>query len=241
VAIFKSLIINHKTKTMKNLIYKTTCGDDFSNVAKKCQQKATDKRNVQFDFNGITCIVSPTTNLEWLWRDYMNANRMDWKTIGHDCLPEYLVEVQAEIDKRNIEAEARAEQQRKEYEAKDKSERELFEAKTQGIEIDVLDKKEWNDWKDKNNDPYGKCCCDYAEGWAKLMQVEIAKGKTVKDCAEETSFQLGFYGITGFMYGCAVSMLAKCWKHGEELRKWHNKEYNHEGEGVVNPAVMTIG
>jgi len=48
-------------------------------------------------------------------------------------------------------------------------------------------------------------------------------------------------GITGFMYGCAVNLLSQCWKHGEELRKWHNKEYGHEGDGVVNPAVFTIG
>lgn len=27
----------------------------------------------------------------------------------------------------------------------------------------------------------------------------------------------------------------------EELRKWHNKEYNYEGDGVVNPAILTIG
>jgi hypothetical protein len=24
------------------------------------------------------------------------------------------------------------------------------------------------------------------------------------------------------------------------LRKWHNKEYNYEGEGTVNPAILTI-
>ena len=43
------------------------------------------------------------------------------------------------------------------------------------------------------------------------------------------------------MYGCAVSILSQCWKYGEELRKWHNKEYNYDGDGVVNPAVLTIG
>lgn len=42
------------------------------------------------------------------------------------------------------------------------------------------------------------------------------------------------------MYGCAVNILAQCWKYGEELRKWHNKEYNYNGNGVVNPAVLTI-
>jgi len=43
------------------------------------------------------------------------------------------------------------------------------------------------------------------------------------------------------MYGCAVSMLSQCWKYGEELRRWHNKEWGHEDtDGIVNPAVLTI-
>ena len=59
--------------------------------------------------------------------------------------------------------------------------------------------------------------------------------------AENCSKQVDFMGITGAMYGMAVSILAKCWKHGEALRKWHNKEWGHEDtEGVVNPAVFTI-
>lgn len=74
------------------------------------------------------------------------------------------------------------------------------------------------------------------------MQSEIAKGKTIAECAEKCSFQLGFLGITGFMYGCAVGILSVCWKHGEELRKWHNKKYNvkEDEKGVVNPALLTI-
>lgn len=27
----------------------------------------------------------------------------------------------------------------------------------------------------------------------------------------------------------------------EFLRKWHNKEYGYDGDGVVNPAVITVG
>jgi hypothetical protein len=62
----------------------------------------------------------------------------------------------------------------------------------------------------------------------------------LREIAEPTSFELGFLGITGFMYGAAVQILSKCWKHGEDLRKWHNNEYGHEGEGVVNPAILTL-
>jgi hypothetical protein len=81
----------------------------------------------------------------------------------------------------------------------------------------------------------------YARRWAKYMQTLIAQGKTVAEIAEETSFDADLDGITGFMYGCAVSALSECWKWGEELRKWHNGKYGHEdSDGVVNPAVLTI-
>ena len=107
--------------------------------------------------------------------------------------------------------------------------------------MEFSDKAIFDNQRAINTDGYGKCCVDYAESWAKLMQVAISNGETVVQCAERTSHELGFYGITGFMYGAAVSILAASWKHGEELRKWHNKEYNHEGDGVVNPAILTIG
>jgi hypothetical protein len=53
-------------------------------------------------------------------------------------------------------------------------------------------------------------------------------------------------GITGFMFGCAVLVLAKCWKYGEALRRWHNRdtqigtEGDHANEtgGVLNPALI---
>ena len=107
--------------------------------------------------------------------------------------------------------------------------------------IELKDIEGWNKSREANTDPYGKAALDYAEGWAKLMQIEISKGNKLVSVAEKTSHELGFMGITGFMYGCAVNLLSQCWIHGEELRKWHNKEYGHEGDGVVNPAVLTIG
>lgn len=65
--------------------------------------------------------------------------------------------------------------------------------------------------------------------------------KAIVDNAERLSHDADVEGITGFMYGCAVNILAQCWEYGEELRKWHNKEYGYEGDGVVNPAILTVG
>lgn len=91
-----------------------------------------------------------------------------------------------------------------------------------------------------SHDGYSLAVMNYLTRWADLMETEIAKGKKLADIAEKTSHKADTEGITGFMYGCAVNILAQVWEHGEELRKWHNKEYDYEGDGVVNPAIITI-
>lgn len=75
------------------------------------------------------------------------------------------------------------------------------------------------------------------------MQIEIAKGKTIAECYGYTQKGLGFLGITGFQFGCAVSVLSQTWKYGEELRNVHNKKYgvSEEKKGTVNPAILSVG
>lgn len=220
-----------------------SAGNNFSTVAEKAKQIATEKNvTVEFEFNGVTCLVDKNTNLEWLYRDYSNSWTMDWKTVGADCLPAYEPEVQAELEKRT---KARAEKQAIEdavYRAKEAKDKKEFEAKVEGIELDFSDVEGWNKSREVNSDGYGGAALDYAEGWAKLMQIEIAKGKTVAECYDYSQKGLGFLGITGFQFGCAVSVLSQTWKHGEELRKVHNKKYgvSEEKKGTVNPAILTV-
>ncbi len=102
------------------------------------------------------------------------------------------------------------------------------------------EKENWEKCVENNKDPYGLGIIRYAIKWANFMEEEISNGKQVKDIADETSRKADTEGITGFMYGCAVKILSAVWKYGEELRKWHNKEYNYNGDGVVNPAILNI-
>lgn len=112
----------------------------------------------------------------------------------------------------------------------------------------ILEGKEqdYKDWYDKNLDAYGHACFTYAERWAEMLEELIGSNENnamqiIVENAEKTSLEADTEGITGFMYGMAVSILSHCWKYGEYLRKWHNKEYNYDGDGVVNPAVLTVG
>ena len=81
------------------------------------------------------------------------------------------------------------------------------------------------------------------------MERKVAEGHQIKDIASEAEREADEEGITGFMYGCAVGILAHVWKHGEELRVWHNlkTQFSTEGEeanlsgGVLNPALLCVG
>jgi hypothetical protein len=106
--------------------------------------------------------------------------------------------------------------------------------------MNIINKDEYLKGKSKNTDFYGKGIYDFAEKWADLMEQEFKQGRAIRDFADETSREADTDGITGFMYGCAVEILSKYWEHGEELRLWHNSHYGHTGDGVVNPAVLTI-
>lgn len=95
---------------------------------------------------------------------------------------------------------------------------------------------------------YARGIVAYAEAWASVMEERMAAGATVADCADKASYDANYDGVTGFMYGCAVGLLAQHWTHGEELRRWHNlkTQIGNEGEkanesgGVLNPAILTI-
>lgn len=104
----------------------------------------------------------------------------------------------------------------------------------------VKDTPVYEDWKSKNTDAYGSGIFQYAEKWADLMEKKIDEGAEVKDIAKKSSHEADTEGITGYMYGASVSILSQCWEHGEELRKWHNGEYDYEGDGVVNPAILNV-
>ncbi len=113
----------------------------------------------------------------------------------------------------------------------------------------LKDAEGWKKANAANTDPYGHRVMTYAEDWANFMERELARGAKLEDIAEATSREADTDGITGFMYGAAVSTLAAVWEHGEALRRWHNLEtqIGTEGEranasgGTLNPALLNIG
>jgi len=203
------------------------------------------------ELNGVTVLVNGDSNADLIFRDQQRAQ------LGYvegEVGPYPKAELTAEDKASDARVEAENERKRQEWQAKYEREarahREKIEAKLANAPaIELVDEAGWQKFKDVNTDDYGGAVVTYAERWARLMQVEMANGKNLEDVAETTSFEADLEGITGFMYGCAVSILAACWKHGEQLRRWHNlkTQIGHEGEkanesgGVLNPALLSLG
>lgn len=101
-------------------------------------------------------------------------------------------------------------------------------------------RKFWENFVENNRNGFSFCIISYAEYWAKFMQHYMAKheGVTVAQIADKASHDVGVDGVIGFMNACATDILSKVWKYGEDLRKWHNKQYDYEGDGIFSPAVL---
>lgn len=106
----------------------------------------------------------------------------------------------------------------------------------------------WDECVRANDDPYGAAAVRFAARWANIMERRIDDGEALEEIADAASSEADAEGIAGFMYGCAVGILSRVWKHGEQLRRWHNLETQIGTEGeqandagtVLNPALLNI-
>lgn len=243
---------------MKNLwkeedgTFSVMCGSTINTaIAEAIELAAEENRTIKFDFNGVEVSVVGNSNPELVYRDWSRAlNGYIAKNVGPNPNPVLTDEEKANDARIEAENEQRRQQQQAEYEAKATAKSNAVEAKLNDAKpMELADEAAWQEFKDKNQDGYGGGVVTYAERWARLMQTEMTNGKKLEDVADATSHEADLEGITGFMYGCAVSTLARCWKYGDQLRRWHNlsTQLGNEGEkanesgGVLNPALLSIG
>ena len=208
-----------------------------SNFKSELAKAFVGMKTIEFDFNGATVVVekenSNTKQIYEQWRKKMEelAERERVEEEEYKKTPEYRAKRAKELKfimrRESVEKAVLA-----------ISETEQLEFKNEQAA------KEWAEWvKINSNDGYSLGVVTYATRWAKYMQHLMRKhNKTVEDIAEQTRIVCDIDGATGFMYGQAVGALAQFWKYGDELKKWHNKQYGLENyEETVNPAVITRG
>ena len=83
----------------------------------------------------------------------------------------------------------------------------------------------WNEYVEKNNDPYGGTCVNVARRVMELLDEDLTpleKGYYPNIhtphgliCKADKDINAG--GITGHMAGCVAQMIAKCHKRGDEF------------------------
>ena len=207
-------------------ILETYCGDQITPTIRRAIAIAVnDSDSVQFDFNGVTVAVEASSDSDLIYRDWqraMSGYLGEKPTIGphpkRELSDEELTrdaEIQADNDARRAKRDAEASQLR------ERQSLALRGALGNAGTIRLRDAAAWASFVAANQEPYGARVVRYADEWARLMQVRIDNGETIAECAEELSRLADDDGITGFMYVAAVSILARCWAHGDELKAWH--------------------
>jgi hypothetical protein len=204
-----------------------------------------------FVFNDVSVTVHADSDPALIYRDWSRAlSGYITGAVGPYPSPRLSAAELARDVEVEAQNEARREASRQRYEAEARTKREAAEARLADAPgIALADAGAWDTFKDANTDGYGGAVVTFAERWARLMQLGIAEGKRLEDIADPLVSEADLEGITGFMYGCAVSVLVKCWTHGEALRRWHNlkTQVRDEGEranasgGVLNPALLSLG
>ncbi len=184
-------------------------------------------------FNGITLTATSATTPGDVIAAYWSESTR--RREAYEASPEYAARLEAAKEAQRVK------------------EAELAEALKAAPEAMTVrpapDGDTWERCVSINTDPYSAGTIAFTALWGRLMEGQLAAGKTVAECARKMSSVADTEGITGFMYGCAVSFLAKFWVHGEDLRRWHNldTQIGKEGEaanasgGVLNPALLSIG
>lgn len=232
-------------------VFSVHCGSEINDTIDEAIAMAfISETPVAFEFNDVKVTVHGKSNNELIYRDWNRAmNGYIPKKVGPDPKAELSAEELASDSRIEAKNEQRRQEAREKYMAEIEAKKKALQSKLQGAsEMEFANEALWNETVAANQDDYSKGILDYASRWAKLMQVEISGGKTVAEVAQSTSSEADVDGITAFMYGMAVSILSNTWKHGEELRRWHNldTQLGNEGEkaneegGVLNPALLNI-
>lgn len=108
--------------------------------------------------------------------------------------------------------------------------------------MSISNMKGWEEYVTQNTDDYGKACVDVARRVMEILDGLVGSLERYSPhkiiCQADKDVKAG--GITGYMAGAVAHMVSSCHSRGEEFRKIWNADHDYEGEGIVNPALLTI-
>lgn len=185
--------------------------------------RATQK-HVRFEFNGYHVEVAGDSDSDLMYRD--------WRRTLDGCIsgtvgpyPKRILSPDDTANDERMRAEIYAEVERMESESRAQAAKATAERDAQLATAPAMsrDATAWQVAVDaQNGEICGLAVLLFAERWARLMQKAMIGGKSIAAIADDTaSIADTGIGISGFMYGAAVSILAQTWVYGEELKQWH--------------------
>jgi hypothetical protein len=184
--------------------YEVSLGQDIAHVLEEmCRDADLHHEPVEAEFNDEKLVAHPGDSPKALLAAWQK--RRDVEHAAYAASPEGQAQAAALVENRRVIAE---------------------EEKKPLMTFAVKDQAAWDEWIKTNSDGYGAAIIRYAARWANLMEQRLAYGKgaqnnTIATIAEQAGNDADVEGITGFMYGAAVTVLSQVWQHGEELQRWH--------------------
>ncbi len=221
----------------KDGIFVVMAGADITHTIHEAIKLSNqENRPISFEFNEVVVTITSNSRPELIYRDWLRAfYGYIPKKVGPEPAPELTQEEKANDARIEAQREARRQKARAEYEAQEKARRVAYEAQEKARRVavekklrlkpkmELADKAAWMLTVANNPEPYGRAVINYAERWARLMQIEISNGRSIEEVAEATSQEADLEGITGFQFACAASILTKVWTHGQQLNSWRHK------------------
>lgn len=200
-----------------------------------------------FHFNDVIIRIAADSDLRLIERDRQRAERGylgDNPVIGPHPKPQLSHEERErdEAIRRHKEAMAATRQKIAHYEAIERIAR-RDDLLQNAPAIDVKDETAWHRLKQGTTESMARSLVDGAEEWARLMQASMQRNSiTVSEAADRT-FELSWcYGNSGAATTGVVTLLVAHWKHGHELKLWHNAIYGvsatEAGRGVIDPTQL---
>lgn len=187
-------------------VYEPTAGENISEAAANMVKMAKNLAEpVTASFNDIALTANPSDDPSGIVRYYHTESERRHQ--------EYL----RSPERARAEEDARLRQEARDAECK-------AALATAPEHMTLRDADGWQKARAANTDPYGNAVMEYAERWARIMEGRIAAGAALAEIAQATSHIADNEGISGFMYGAAVSVLGHVWVHGEELRRWRETD-----------------
>jgi hypothetical protein len=96
----------------------------------------------------------------------------------------------------------------------------------EGVELQIKQGLEprYAQWARDSQDSYARAAIDFAQLWAKLMQLRMLDGSRVADIAGQAAEDANVGKTWGGAYVAAAVGLGCYWVHGEELLVWFRKQ-----------------